>query len=114
MLDERARNLISRGTFAVLALFLIWGGVNCEMTAYDLRQEDLSRRAQLTQNGIRSHQRDSSGAPLVGLVGAGLLGLGLLSTAGAVLPQRWIERILHPRAPRLHENPEESYNYWGL
>ncbi|GEM_PF-5761815 len=113
MLDERARNLISRGTLAAVALVLSYGGVRCEMEAYGLHQEALSQRTQLARNGIHSRQRDSSGAPLVALVGAGLLGLGGLCTAGAVLPQRWIERILHPKAPRLHENPSEGVNsYW--
>lgn len=87
------RELVSRGTAAVVALLLLYGGWRCAAKGAALSREARTEAARADgPYGGRAGPR-ATGAGPVYVVGA-VLALGGLPLAGvALLPTRWIYRV---------------------
>lgn len=98
------RNLISRGVLLAVAAGLLIASYHTFVHAIELHRDAAERRAQMTYS--RYYRRPPSGAFLVGSIGVFLAGGGLLCALGGLAPHWMIEKILHPKPPKLFDNPE--------
>ncbi len=107
-MQERTRNLISRGTLAVVGLLVFYGGYACMASAVDMYRDEKQRIAKLPPRTVGHSRRGTdSGFMLVGIVGGVLLLGGTTCTAAALIPWHWWEVILRRKPPVTGESPEE-------
>jgi hypothetical protein len=90
------RNLISRGTLALVSLALLYGSYRCFRWISWAEDETAAINAQLAARSSRPTrpQRANTGLPM--MVGVGLGLLGVVTGAGAVMPTSFFERFVKP------------------
>ena len=95
--DNLLGEVVSRATMAVVGLALLFGGYTCLSVAYGI----LRQYVETSQSG------NGSGAGLPGMIGIVLLIVDGFFLLAALVPVRWLSRLVNPPAATLHGGAEE-------